>query len=56
MLDPMYATLEFIITFCVESSVCTGYVETQILAALYGTQVPQLQPGFLLPDNFTFGG
>ena len=56
MLDPVYATSDLIITFCVESTVCTGDVEAPMLDVLFGTQVPQVQPGFLSPDNFTFGG
>ena len=49
MLDPVYATLDLI-------SACTGDVEAEMLDVLFGTQVPQVQPGFLSPDNFTFGG
>ena len=56
MPDPVYATLDLIITFCVESSACTGDVEAQMLDVLFGTQVSQVQPGFFTPDNFTFGG
>ena len=56
MLDTEYATLDLIITVCVESSACTGDVEAQMLDVLFGTQVPQVQPGFFTPDNFTFGG
>jgi len=56
MLDAVYATLDLIITFCFESSACTGDVEAQMLDVLFGTQVPQVQPGFFTPDNFTFGG
>jgi hypothetical protein len=56
MLDVVYATLDLIITFCVESSAYTGDVGAHMLDVLFGTQVPQVQPGFFLPDNFTFGG
>jgi hypothetical protein len=56
MLDPVYATPDLIITFCVESSACTGDVEAQMLDVLFGTRIPQFQPGFFSPDNFTFGG
>ena len=56
MLDPVYATLDLIITFCIESSAYTGDVEAQMLDVLFGTQGPQVQPGFMSPDNFTFGG
>jgi hypothetical protein len=56
MLDAVYATPDLIITFCVESSACAGGVEAQMLDVLFGTQVPQVQPGFFSPDNFTFGG
>jgi len=56
MPDPVYTTPDSIITFWVESSACTGDVEAQMLDVLFGTQVPQVQPGFLSPDNFTFGG
>ncbi len=42
MLDPVYVTLDLIITFCVEWSGCTGDVEPKMLGALYGTQVPQV--------------
>ena len=40
MLDPVYATLNLIITFCIESSACTGKAGAQILDVLFGTQVP----------------
>ena len=53
---PVYATLDLIITLCVESSACAGDVGAQMLDVLFGTQVPQVQPGFFSPDNFTFGG
>jgi hypothetical protein len=56
MPDAVYATLDLSIAFCVESSACTGDVEAQMLDVLFGTQVPQVQPGFFTPDNFTFGG
>jgi hypothetical protein len=56
MLYPVYATPDLIITFCVESSVCTGDMAAQMLDVLFGTQFPQVQSGFLSPDNFTFGG
>ena len=46
--DPVYATLDLIIT--------SGGVEGQMLDALFGAQVPQVQPGFFSPDNFTLGG
>ena len=56
MPDPVYATPDLIITFRVDPSACTGDVEAQMLEVLFGTQVPQVQPGFFSPDNFTFGG
>ncbi len=56
ILDAVNATPDLIITLCVESSAYTGDVEAQMLDVLYGTQVPQVQPGFFSPDNFTFGG
>jgi hypothetical protein len=56
MVDPVNATPVLIITFCIESSACTRDVELQMLDVLFGTQVPQVQPGFFSPDNFTFGG
>jgi hypothetical protein len=56
MLNPVNATPDLIITFCADSSACTGDVEAQMLDVLFGTQGPQVQPGFFSPDNFTFGG
>lgn len=56
MPDPVYATPDLIITLCFESSAYTGDVEAQMLDVLFGTQVPQVQPGFFSPDNFTLGG
>jgi hypothetical protein len=56
MLDPVYATPDLIITLRFESSAYTGDVEAQMLDVLFGTQVPQVQPGFFSPDNFTLGG
>ena len=56
MLYPVNATPDLIITLCVESSACTGDVEAQMLDVLFGTRIPQFQPGFFSPDNFTFGG
>jgi hypothetical protein len=56
MLDPVNATSDLIITLCVDLSACTGDVEAQMLDVLFGTQVPQIQPGFFSPDNFKFGG
>ena len=56
MLDPVDATPDLIITLRFESSAYTGDVEAQMLDVLFGTQGPQVQPGFMSPDNFTFGG
>jgi hypothetical protein len=56
MLDPVNATPVLIITLCADSIAYTGDVEAQMLDVLFGTQGPQVQPGFFSPDNFTFGG
>jgi hypothetical protein len=42
MLDPVYATPDSIITFCIESNAYTGDVEAQMFELLFGPQGPQV--------------
>jgi len=55
VMDPVFATLDLIITLCVEPSAYVGDVEERVLNVLLGTAGPQAQVGFFSPDNFTFG-
>ena len=54
-MDPVYATLDLIITLCVEPSSYPGEVEKRVLNALLGTGGARAQAGFFSPDNFSFG-
>ena len=55
VMDPVFATLDLIITLCVEPSVYIGDVEERVLNALLGMRGPQAQQGFFSPDRYTFG-
>jgi hypothetical protein len=55
VMDPVFATLDLIITLCVEPSVYIGDVEERVLNALLGMRGPQVQQGFFSPDRYTFG-
>jgi hypothetical protein len=55
MLQPVYATLDLVITVCVATFAYRAEVEARVLEALFGKGGVRPHPGFFSPDNFTFG-
>ncbi|MCB0628742.1 MAG: hypothetical protein R2824_25500 [Saprospiraceae bacterium] len=55
LLDPIYVSIDLVITICVSPHAYPGEVKEMVLEKLFGKGGVRLKPGYFSPDNYTFG-